>query len=333
MTKTPVAARLLLFALAVPVFAGAPVAGEEKPAFSKKSYTYKTAGKLNIQADVYRADDKVVRPVVVWIHGGALIMGSRTHVPRNLLDLCRDEGFALVSLDYRLAPEVKLPAIIADVEDAFRWLNEQGPKLLHVDPKRMVVTGGSAGGYLTLTTGYRVRPRPRALVAYWGYGDVDGDWYTKPSAHYRKVAKLVKEEEARKAVGGAVLPGAEGKQNAQRGRYYLFLRQNGLWTKEVTGFDPVSERKKLDAYCPVRNVTRDYPPTMLVHGTEDTDVPYDLSAAMAKEFARNKVEHELVTVRGAGHGLSGGDAKAVAAAHKKALDFIRRHLKGEKKGP
>src|SRR5205085_9243165 len=135
----------------------------------KKAHTYKTVGDLKIQADVYRPDDAKVRPVVVWIHGGALITGNRAGVPKNLLDLCRDEGYALVSIDYRLAPEVKLPEIISDLEDAFRWLREQGPKLAHLDPHRLVVTGGSAGGYLTLMSGLRVKPKPLALVAYWGY--------------------------------------------------------------------------------------------------------------------------------------------------------------------
>jgi hypothetical protein len=91
-------------------------------------------GELAIQADVYRADDAEVRPVLVWIHGGALIMGSRGSVPKNLLDLCRADGVVLVSLDYRLAPEAKLPAIISDIEDAFRWLREQGPRLFQIDP-------------------------------------------------------------------------------------------------------------------------------------------------------------------------------------------------------
>src|SRR5262249_50270955 len=156
---------------------------------------------------------------------------------KQLLDLCRAEGYVLVSLDYRLAPEVKLPAIAEDVEDAFRWLREQGPKLFHADPEKLVVTGGSAGGYLTLLTGARVKPRPKALVAYWGYGDVDGDWYTKPSEHYRK-QPLVSRDEAYKAVGGDVLTGTDGTSGKARGRFYLYLRQNGLWTKEVTGFDP-----------------------------------------------------------------------------------------------
>ncbi len=300
--------------------------------FSKKTHVYKTVDGVKIHADVYRAEDKQSRPVVVWIHGGALINGSRNSVPKQILDLCKTEGYALVSLDYRLAPEVKLPAIIEDVQDAFKWVHKQGGEL-HLDTERIVVTGGSAGGYLTLMTGICVTPRPRALVAYWGYGDVDGDWYVKPSEHYRKAVKLIDKEDALKGVGGKVLSGTEGNtdESRGRGRYYHYLRQNGLWTKEVTGFDPVKDRAKLDPYCPVRNVSAEYPPTLLIHGTEDTDVPYELSAAMDQELTRHKVAHELVTVRGAGHGLSGGDRKLIDEANNKALAFIRQHLKAEKK--
>src|SRR5262249_46461239 len=220
------------------VAAGAGPARADEAAFGKQTYTYKTAGETPVQADVYRAADTKVRPVVVWLHGGALIMGSRTAVPKGLLDLCRAEGFALVSLDYRLAPEVKLPAIVEDVEDAFRWLRTQGPKLFHADAERVVVAGGSAGGYLTLLTGVRIRPRPTALVAYWGYGDVDGDWYTKPSGFYRKQAPVEKAD-AYRGVGEKAVTGSEdGVDFKARGRFYLYLRQNGLWTKDGTGVDP-----------------------------------------------------------------------------------------------
>ena len=315
-----------MLALGIAIVLGSHCAGAEEPAFMRKTYTYRTVEGVKVQADVYRAADKEVRPVLVWIHGGALIAGSRNGPPKQLVDLCKAEGFAVVSIDYRLAPEVKLPAIIEDVEEAFRWLRKEGPEL-GLDTKRLVVSGGSAGGYLTLTTGYRVKPRPTALVAYWGYGDVDGEWYTKPSEHYRKAVPIISKEDAYKGVGSKVLSGTEGDAGRLRGRFYHYLRQNGEWTRVVTGFDPEKDRSKLDPYCPVRNVSAEYPPTMLVHGTVDTDVPYELSAAMAKELARHKVTHELVTVTGAGHGLSGGDKKAVAEANEKAITFIRQHLK------
>jgi acetyl esterase/lipase len=297
-------------------------------AFTMRTHVFKTVGECQLRADVYWHEDTVARPVIVWLHGGALVMGGRRGVPKNIVDLCRAEGFALVSLDYRLAPEVKLPAIIEDVQDGFRWIHEQGPKLFHADTRRVVVTGGSAGGYLTMMTGICVQPQPTALVAYWGYGDVDGDWYAKPSEHYRKVAPLFTKADADKARSPVPLTGSETNNAALQARptYYRYLRQNGLWPKEVTGFDLATEREKFTPFCPVRNLTTSYPPILMVHGTEDTDVPYSKSADMARELARLKLRHELVTVPGAEHGLAGGDKQLVAQAHQRALDFITEHL-------
>jgi len=312
----------------VALLVAAPCLAQE-PQFVKKTYTYKKVDKVEIQADVHRDKGDTVRPAVVWIHGGALIVGNRHSVPRDIFDLCRKEGYILISLDYRLAPETRLPAIIEDIKDAFRWIRDKGPALFHVNPDRIVVTGGSAGGYLTMMTGICVTPRPRALVAYWGYGDVDGPWYVKPSEHYRKTVPLIDKDDAYKAVGKKVTTGAELNSSAMkaRGVFYLYLRQNGLWTKVVSGFDPATEPRKLDPFCPVRNIAKDYPPILMIHGTTDTDVPYQESADMAKELARQKRAYELITVQGAGHGLSGGDKKVVAAAHKRALEYIREHIK------
>ena len=104
------------------------------------------------------------------------------------------------------------------------------------------------------------------------------------------------------------------------------MRQNGLWTREVTGIDPSRDRTALDPFCPVRNVTAAYPPTMLLHGTADTDVPYERSVEMARELARQRVAHHLVTIDGAEHGLVGVDPALVAAAHTRAMAFIGEHL-------
>ena len=304
------------------------VAALQAPPLEKKSYVVKEAGDVKLEVDVHRDASLEPRPVLVWIHGGALIMGSRSHVPGDLLQLCKEGKFALVSIDYRLAPQAKLPDIIQDVQDAFRWIRGKGAEEARLDPKRLVVAGGSAGGYLTLMTGICVEPRPTALVAYWGYGDVDGEWYTKPSEFYRRSKPLYDRDETVKALSPRVVVEPPDKaQGEARSRYYYYLRQNGLWTREVSGLDPEKEPSKLDRYCPVRSVTPSYPPVMLIHGTEDTDVPYDLSAAMAKELGKHKVAHELVTVPGSGHGLSGGDRKLVEEAKEKARAFIREKLK------
>jgi acetyl esterase/lipase len=315
-------------ALVLLMAGGARIQAPPQARFPVKTYVYKESDGVPIQSDVYRSEGKLPLPVVVWIHGGALIQGSRSGVPRDLLDLCRAENFALVSIDYRLAPEVKLPAFLDDVKDAFRWIRGPGAQAAGLEARKLVVAGGSAGGYLTLMSGIMVEPRPLALVSYWGYGDVDGEWYTTPSKFYLETRPIVLREDALKGVGGAPITGPATPEAAKaRGNYYLYLRQNGLWTREVTGLDPERDRSKLDPFCPVRNVTPSYPPTLLLHGTEDTDVPYSLSAAMAAELKRHHVDHEFLTVPGAGHGLSSGDPKTVALARERALAFIRDHLK------
>jgi dipeptidyl aminopeptidase/acylaminoacyl peptidase len=65
----------------------------------------------------------------------------------------------------------------------------------------------------------------------------------------------------------------------------------------------------------------------MVHGTVDTDVPYSRSANMDKELTVHGVKHELITVKGAGHGLSGGDKQQVADALARARAFIKENLK------
>jgi acetyl esterase/lipase len=179
------------------------------------TYDYKVVGDCRIKADVYGATRDVVRPGVIWIHGGALIMGDRGRLDRALLDALIAAGYVVVSIDYRLAPETKLPAIIEDVRDACRWARERGPELFRVAPDRIAVMGASAGGYLTLVSGYSVEPRPKALVSYYGYGDVAGVWYSRPDPFYRR-QPLVPEDEARAAVGGAVRSESSGDNNDRR---------------------------------------------------------------------------------------------------------------------
>jgi len=262
--------------------------------------------------------------VGIWIHGGALIMGGRQWTDRAFNVELLKAGYVVVSIDYRLAPETKLPDILADVQDAYPWVRLQGPALFHADATKIAVAGGSAGGYLTLAAGYKVEPHPRALVSFWGYGDIAGRWYSRPDPFYSRQPPVPKEE-AYRAVGSRVL--SESVGDNKRSRFYLFCRQQGLWPQEVAGHDPDKEPQVFDPWCPVRNVSAKYPPTLLIHGTKDTDVPYEQSEMMAKELERQGVEHELLTIPEGGHGFSGVQPAVVAKTHARAVEFLNQKLR------
>ncbi|MFN7994400.1 MAG: alpha/beta hydrolase [Bryobacteraceae bacterium] len=290
-------------------------------AASKTTYTYKTVGECAIQADVYRAAQTGPRPVVLWIHGGALVMGDRSWITGWQVDRYTSAGFTVVAIDYRLAPETKLPSILEDVSDAYQWVREKGPGLFGIDPGRIAVVGHSAGGYLTLTAGYRFQPRPLALVAFYGYGDIVGDWYTKPDPFYSRQPAISKAD-ADAAVGTKPISGTSGDRDA----FYLYTRQHGIWPELVAGVDPRKHPRTFHAWCPLRNVSRDYPSTLLLHGDHDTDVPFEQSELMAAELQRNGVEHEFIRIPGGEHGF---DHKAqdreVEEAFRRVIEFLQAH--------
>jgi acetyl esterase/lipase len=292
------------------------------------THTYKTVGDLQIKADILRPDDKTKRQVVVNIHGGAMIFGTRQRINRGTRMLL-DAGYAVVSIDYRLAPETKLPAIMEDIEDAFRWIRREGPKLANLDTTKIAVIGHSAGGYVTLATGYRVQPRPTVMVSIFGYGDIIGDWYSKPSPHPGHWGKTMTDEQAKAVAAGP--PVADERDRKDDGRaFYSYCRQRGLWPKYVSGFDPHTEPEKFDPFMPVKNVTKDYPPTALIHGQKDTDVPHEQSVLMAEQFRKHGVPYLFFSIENAEHGLFDADDRDLDRAYRETLTFVNRYMKTRK---
>lgn len=288
------------------------------------TYTYKTVGACAIQADVYRLPTTPTpSAALVYIHGGALINGSRKSIRPWQLAHYLAAGYTVIGIDYRLAPESKLPAIIEDLQDAFHWLRAQGPGLFGVDPARLAVVGHSAGGYLTLMAGCWVTPHPQALVAFYGYGDIVGDWYAKPDPFYCQLPRVTEEESGRHWQGPVI---SEPYPGRGKEKFYLYCRQNGLWLQEVGGRDPVTDPAFFVPYCPVQQVTADYPPTLLLHGDQDTDVPYEQSVLMAAALAHEGVTHNLITIPKGEHGFDADQAAApVQAAFAQVLRFLGEH--------
>ena len=107
--------------------------------------------------------------------------------------------------------------------------------------------------------------------------------------------------------------------------FYHYARQKGIWPQVVTGHNPDTEPKWFDPYCPVRNVSREYPPTVLIHGTADTDVPYAESDAMDKALAHFQVPHKFISVAGGGHILRGVAESDKKRIYHEALAFVKEH--------
>ncbi|MCX6623893.1 MAG: alpha/beta hydrolase [Acidobacteria bacterium] len=268
--------------------------------YTREMFTYKQAAGCDLAVDVYRAPGAGPHPAVLWLHGGALIFGHKGNLPRAQMMRYVDAGFTVVAADYRLGPETKLPEIVADVRDAWQWLRETGPSKLGIDPNRIAVVGHSAGAYLTQLLGIVAKPAPRALVSFYGYNDITAEWCRSPGQF--STGRQVPEDVARSTVGTRVIAGTNFSH--QRWQYYTYLRQHAAWVKEIGGFEP-TDLAAAKPYCPLFNLTAAYPPVLLIHGDQDTDVPVSQSEEMDRALTKLGVRHQFLKLAGKPHAFDG----------------------------
>jgi acetyl esterase/lipase len=114
---------------------------------------YQTHGSQDQTLDLYAPKEAKNAPLIIWIHGGAFLFGSKEGfagepVPLHLLF----DGFAVASINYRLIPEALFPAQLEDCKAAVRWLRAHADEF-GIDPNRIGVWGASAGAYLASLLG------------------------------------------------------------------------------------------------------------------------------------------------------------------------------------
>ena len=290
-----------------------------------QTHIYKETPGCPIHLDIYAPTSATGPfPAVIWVPGGALMGGSREFNEVRMGEYA-SRGYVLIPIDYRLAPETKLPEIVSDVQDALAWVRERGPDVADIDPDRVGMVGHSAGGYLTLMAGTFSKP-PKALVSFYGYGDIVGAWYTEPDDEACE-DPMVSEEEARRNHSGPPITQERDRLNHGEGDFYLYCRQQGIWPNEVGGRDPKQDPDFFIPYCPERNVTKSYPPTLLLHGTSDTDVPYALSVQMASALEEKGVEHRLISMEDGEHGFEYFHDK-FPNVWDPVFDFLDKYLRG-----
>lgn len=146
-----------------------------------------------LHARLYAPSTAQPLPVLLYLHGGGFTIGSVATHNTLCRELAFQAGCAVVSLDYRLAPEHKFPTAINDAWDALQWLHQQG-QTLGLDSSCMAVGGDSAGGTLAAACALLARdaglPLQLQLLIYPGtcaHQDTD--------SHLRYATGLVLERE------------------------------------------------------------------------------------------------------------------------------------------
>ena len=230
-------------------------------------------------------------PVVIWIHGGGWSAGNKDD---HFFLPVTQAGFAFVSIDYRLSQQAIFPAQIYDCKAAVRWMRANAAKY-HLNPNKIGVAGGSAGGHLGALLG-TTNGDPQ-LEGHVGTTGVSSDVqcvvdYFGPT-DFTKIGKEATPE------------------------------QNNNLNNPVVGLfgGPVSAKMDLAKLAsPLLHVSGKACPFFIVHGDKDNIVPLTQSIELNDALKKAGVSSELVIVKGAGHGFD--DHASFAAA----IDFLKKQL-------
>ncbi|GAA1134237.1 alpha/beta hydrolase [Microbacterium natoriense] len=124
------------------------------------------AGAPDVEITVFRprGSEGEVLPGFVNIHGGGMIVGHRSWETARVVDIVEEHRVVAVNVEYRLAPEDPFPAGVEDCYAAFVWTHARADEL-GIDPARIIVGGGSAGGGLTAAVALMARDRGGPVMA------------------------------------------------------------------------------------------------------------------------------------------------------------------------
>ena len=252
--------------------------------------TYLTASNYDARLDLYvtRTPAKPL-PTLIWIHGGGWTGGTKESaagIPSYLA-----MGMNVVNVEYRLARVAPAPAAVEDCRCALRWMIQHA-KEYGIDTARLVVSGGSAGGHLALTTGMlpasagldRQCPGPddlkvAAIVNWYGISDVN-----------------------------ELLDGPNMRSYAV------------TWLGSAPDRDAIARR-----VSPLTYVRAGLPPVLTIHGDADPTVPYTQSVRLHKALADAGVANELLTMPGGKHGFDCCTPPQRIQAYAKIREFLTKH--------
>lgn len=251
---------------------------------------YCTPGDLPQLMDVYFPGSGGPWPALVYVHGGAWMRGDKSEAAMFARDMT-EQGYLVVSLNYRLYPAARYPAMIEDVKCAIRALRAQATEY-NIDPDRIGAIGASAGGH---------------LVALLGTSDPDAGMdvgeYLDQSSRVQAVVAMAPVTDLTRTFPNADIE---------------LIRRVGFGENNIVQASPIS------------HITEDDPPFLLIHGDRDEVVPVEQSQLMYDRLIEMDVPAELVIVRNARHSLTAPDGSAsptLGEINQMIQEFLSMHLK------
>jgi acetyl esterase/lipase len=213
--------------------------------------------------DIYRPAGPGPHPAMIVIHGGGWTGGTKAAMVAAWVVRYLEKGFVVANVEYRLAAVAKAPAAVEDALKAANFFLANAKKY-GADPKRVAVTGGSAGGHLALMVGMTPKSaklgkpvKVRAVVNFYGITDVDDQLH---GPHERKYATT--------------------------------------WVPE--GPDRTALARRVS---PMTYVRKGVPPVLTLHGDADATVPYQHGVNITKTLTEAGARAEMISVPKGIHGF------------------------------
>ncbi|HQU92098.1 MAG TPA: alpha/beta hydrolase [Pyrinomonadaceae bacterium] len=235
---------------------------------------YGSANNTPLKLDIwYPRDNPNPTTTVVYIHGGGWIFGSKEGAVYQLLPYL-ERGWRVVNVEYRMAGNSLAPGSVEDTRCALRWIYRNAAQW-KFDTSKIILTGHSAGGHLSLITG--MLPDGTALdnrcYANAKYGDVP-----------MKVAAIIN------------WYGISDVNDLIKGpnvRNYA-----AMWMGSLPNAEEVAK-----SVSPLTYVRPGLPPIISIHGDKDSVVPYTHSVRLHEALKKTNNVEQLVTIEGGDHGM------------------------------